>query len=361
MAFSAAASPSLVLSRLGAQNLGATPWANFVRLYAAEVMVSYKRASILAPLVKQKTISKGKSTTFPLLGRTTAEYFTPGYEITGGQIRAGERQVTIDDLLISAQSIYSLDEAMNYYDVRSQYSAEAGLALARESDRNIARMLMKAALSTDYTSAGNLIQAYTQFDEEDFTANQQIGDVSGDELDPSALVYAIQMAVKILKKKDIPTDGLSIVLAPDQYFALTDPRDANKLTYMNTQYGGVGNVAGFTVPKIGGIPVYMSNNFDPTDLFNTSTGVSTGQLPLASTVGSGRTAAYDMPVAYLPTAKKIKGMIFSKDAVCSVSLLGMQVESEYQMQYQRTLMLAKKAEGHNVLRPAGAVALYSVS
>ena len=363
MAFSSAANPSLLLSRLGDNNLaGTTVWNNFIRLYAAEILTAYKRSTVFAPLVRQKSISKGKSTTFPMLGRTSVEYFTTGNEIVGGQIRAGERTVTIDDLLISAQSIYTLDEAMNYYDVRSQYSFESGQALARETDRNICRMLVKAAMATDTTAAANLVQSYTQFSEEEFTPNIQIGDVSGDELDPTAIAYSIQMAIKTLRKKDIDTTGMTVVLAPDQYFALIDVRDSSKLTFMNRDFGGVGSLNdGTTAPQIGGLRIVMSNNLDTTALWNTSTGVTTDQAPLAASVGSGRTAAYDMPSTYLATAKKVKGLVFSKDAVCSVNLLGMQVESDYQMQYQRTLMIAKKAEGHNILRPAASIALYSVT
>lgn len=358
--FSAAANPSIVLSRLGQNNLSGVVWDNFIRTYAAEVLTAYKRSTVFAPLVRQKTISRGKSTTFPLLGRSTAEYFVPGNEITGGKLRAGERTVTIDDLLISAKSIYTLDEAMNYYDVRSQYSFESGEALSRETDRNICRMLVKAALSTDLASAADLVQSYKQFSEEEFTDNVQIGDTAGDELDPTAIAYAIQQAIKTFRKKDIDTSGLVVVLPPDQYFALIDVRDKDKLTYMNRDFGGTGSISGTSAPAIGGLNILMSNNLDVDTLWNGTTGVTTDNAPLADSVGSGRTEAYDVPLDYLAAAKKVKGLVFSKDAVCSVNLLGMQVESKYQMEYQRTLMLAKKAEGHNILRPAAAIALYEV-
>jgi len=358
--FSAAANPSLVLSRLGSNNLENVAWGNFIRTYTAEVLTAYKRSTVFAPLVRNKSITKGKSTTFPMLGRSTAEYFVPGNEITGGKLRAGERTVTIDDLLISAKRIYNLDEAMNYYDVRSQYSFESGQALARETDRNIARMLVKAALATDLASAANLVQSYTQFDEEEFTGNMTIGDVAGDELDPLAIAYAIQMAIKTMSEKDIDTDGLVVVLPPDQYYALIDVRDSSKLTYMNRDFGGVGSISGKTAPNINGLNIIMSNNLKASTLWNNSTGVTTDSAPLSAALGSGRTLAYDMPLTYLPTALKVKGMVFSKDAVCTCNLLGMQVESVYQAQYQSELMITKKAEGHNILRPASAIALLSV-
>ena len=45
------------------------------------------------------------------------------------------------------------------------------------------------------------------------------------------------------------------------------------------------------------------------------------------------------------------------DAVATAKLMDMSVESEYQINRQGTLMVAKYAMGHNVLRPACAVSL----
>ena len=56
-------------------------------------------------------------------------------------------------------------------------------------------------------------------------------------------------------------------------------------------------------------------------------------------------------------ANKVRAIIMSKDAVATVKLMDLSVESEYQIQRQGTLLVAKYAMGHNVLRPAMAVAL----
>ena len=56
-------------------------------------------------------------------------------------------------------------------------------------------------------------------------------------------------------------------------------------------------------------------------------------------------------------AKRIRGFVFTPDAVATVKLLDLGLESEYQINRQGTLMVAKYAMGHNVLRPASAIAL----
>ena len=54
-------------------------------------------------------------------------------------------------------------------------------------------------------------------------------------------------------------------------------------------------------------------------------------------------------------------MIFTKDAAATVKLLDLGVESEYQIDRQGTLMVAKYAMGLNILRPACAIGLRSLA
>ena len=56
-------------------------------------------------------------------------------------------------------------------------------------------------------------------------------------------------------------------------------------------------------------------------------------------------------------AQKVRGIVMHKDAVATVKLMDLSVESEYQINRQGTLLVAKYAMGHNVLRPAMSVLL----
>ena len=369
MAMQGASNPAYDVSRLGQTNLTGDVRDLFLKLYAGEVLTAFEAKNIMMPLMRTRTITKGKSASFPFLGRTSAEYHTPGNEITGGKIRASERIVTIDDLLISAQFVPNIDEAINHYDVRSTYSKEAGIALATEADKNIIRTALKAALATNATRAAALVQDYKAFSEEDFTDNVTIGAASGDVTDPAKLAKSIFDAKKEFDKKNVPTDGAFVVLPPDQYYALLDVTDGNKLVYMNRDFGGTGSVASAVVPQIAGMPIYMSNHLVVADVLETSgtsKGQSKGNRPLANTAGSGRTTAYDITnttvdsVNLVDLAAKVKGLVMSKDAVATVKLMDLGVESEYQINRQGTLMVAKYAMGHNILRPAAAIALSSV-
>jgi hypothetical protein len=50
-------------------------------------------------------------------------------------------------------------------------------------------------------------------------------------------------------------------------------------------------------------------------------------------------------------------LIFTQDAAATVKLLDLGVESEYQIDRQGTIMVAKYAMGHNILRPGCAISL----
>lgn len=368
----AASNPAYSVSFQGQNNNTGDVRDLFLKLYAGEVLTAFEEKKVLMDKVRTRTIAKGKSASFPMTGRATAEYLTPGNEITGGNIRAGERIVTIDDLLISSQFIANIDEAINHYDVRSIYSREAGIALANEADRNVARMLVKAALSTNATRAAGLIQDYKAFTEEDFTDNVNIGTAGADATDPAKIAKAIFDARKEMEVKNVPTEGAIVALAPDQYYSLLDVSDGSKLVYMNRDFGGAGAIAGGVVPQIAGMPVIMSNHANVSNLYaslvtaDPNEGKTSDNQPLANTAGSGRTTQYDLPTAnvdgadMVALAAKFRGFVFTPDAVATVKLLDLGMESEYQINRQGTLMVAKYAMGHNVLRPACCIGLSAV-
>ena len=368
----AASNPAYSVSFQGQNNGTGDVRDLFLKLYAGEVLTAYEEKKVLMDKVRSRTITKGKSASFPMTGRATAEYLTPGNEITGGAITSGERIVTIDDLLISSQFIANIDEAINHYDVRSIYSKEAGIALANEADRNVARMLTKAALSTNAARAAGLVQDYKSFTEEDFSDNIVIGTAAADALDPAKIAKAIFDAKREFDTKNIDSSNAVVALPPIQYYALMDVSDGSKLTFMNRDLGGNGSIASGTVPMIAGMPVIMSNHANVNNLYvnfinlDADEGKTIDNAPLANTAGSGRTTVYDLPTAavdgadMVALAKQIRGFIFTPEAVATVKLLDLGMESEYQIHRQGTLMVAKYAMGHNVLRPATCIALSAV-
>ncbi len=337
--------PHQTPSRLGQLNAAGDNRELFLKLYAGEILTAFEERNIFMPLHRTRSISSGKSATFPMVGTAIAKYHTPGTMIEADSVKHGERVVTVDDLLISTQFISNIDEAMNHYDVRSIYSMEAGYALANQMDKNISRIIAKSASITTKALATSAGLAGV-IDDEAYTSNVTIGTTAAHATDGTKIAAAIYSALAEFDKKDITGDKVC-VLPPDQYYSLFNVEaGVNTLAYMNKDVGGSGSMSMGTVPVIGGVKILMSNHI-PQGNETTTTG---DPEPITST----RTAAYRSNYS------KVRGLIFSADAAATVKLLDLGVESEYQIERQGTLMVAKYACGHNILRPACAISLNTI-
>ena len=324
------------VSRLGAQNQTGEVRALFLKLFAGEVLTAFEEKNIAIGLHRVRTISNGKSASFPMTGVASAEYHTPGQLIEADTLNHAERIVTVDDLLISKSFISNIDEAMNHYDVRSIYSKEMGHALANAADRNILKIIATAA---GMTSSADLPAAQRLTDEV-FTANVAVG-TNGVASTGTDIANAIYASLEEFDSKDVTGEKVC-VLPPASYYKLFGSQDVNQLAYMNRDVGGSGSMSSGQVPVIGGVRILMSNHVPTTDES------SSGNVTPVAASGYG---------SYTGDFSDVEGLIFSQDAAATVKLLDLGVESEYQIDRQGTLMVAKYAMGHNVLRPACAIKL----
>ena len=374
----------------------------FLKLYAGEVLTSFQSKNIMMPLHRVRTISKGKSAQFPMTGKyRDAAYHTPGNEITPTASKQGERIVSVDDLLINAQFIPNIDDAMRHYDIRSVYTQEAGFGLSKVADENILRLAVKASLCENATIAATagMIQDYSAFDDEDFTPNVVCGDAAADIRAPKDIVQAIMDARRVFDNYNIPGDPF-VVMPTDMYydlFKVSSATDMVDFAIFNRDVGGGGSIAGGQVPQILGMPIYVTNHLGyyssgttwVSNLWTQASsnaalvaarpsghkdGAATAPAPLADNVGSGRESQYGVPAGdntddfasgdnqYISNvAMEVRALVMTQDAVATVKLMDMSVESEYQINRQGTLVASKYAMGHNVLRPAAAVSIHAIT
>jgi len=367
----------------------------YLKLYAGEVMTAFQTKNIMMNHCRVRSIKKGKSAQFIMTGKyRNAEYHTPGNEIMPDVVaKNAERVVSVDDLLIAAQFVPNIDEAMQHFDIRSVYTQESGYALAKAADQNILRMAVKAALTTNKERASKMIQDYDSWDDEDFSANVTYAANFANSKKAAYFMEGLIEAKRILESAGAPLDDLVCVMATDQYYSLfkttTNSEDITALTMFNRDVGGGGSVKDIDLPTIAGIPVVRTPHMGTLgasawtgSLWNTANpAVSTGQAPLANTAGSGRAAHYNLPSSYTAATATgsnvgavggldgtsavnledesltVRALVMHKDAVATVKLMDLSVESEYQIERQGTLIVSRYAMGHNVLRPAMAVAM----
>lgn len=299
-------------SRLGSDNLGADKQALFLKVFSGEVLSAFRERNVFMPRHRVRTISSGKSAQFPATWKASASYHTPGEEITGQSIEHSERVITIDDLLLSDAFIPNIDEAMNHYDVRSEYSFQLGAALAKEFDTNVAQVAVLAARASSTTTSGNGGTALTDAD----------ADTSA-----SSLVATAFDAAQTLDEKDVPEEDRFLFVKPAQYYNLVQEDSVIDVDLQESRNGGrdsgrIYRVAGFEIVK--------SNNVPTT---NVTTGDADYQGDFSTTVA----------------------VAMHRSAVGTTKLIDLATEMEYDMRRQGTLMIAKYAIGHGILRPESAI------
>lgn len=307
------------VSEIGKVNNAGTADALFLKVFAGEVLTSFEQATVTADKHMIRTIANGKSAQFPVMGRSSATYHTPGNEITGTDINHNEKVITINDLLLASHFIANIDEAKNHYDVRSVYSQEMGRALAFQMDKHVLQTMVQAAAAsanvgdTGY-AAGTVITS----------AN------SGTQA--SALITALFDAAEALDDAYVPSEGRYAFLKPEQYYLL-----ANASNAINVDFSGRGSIADGSVPQLAGINLIKTPHLPTSNV--TGTGVDAG--------GAGARQAVD--------ASNTTAIVAHTSSVGTVKLMDLAVESEYDIRRQGTLMVAKYAMGHGVLRPEAAV------
>ena len=182
--------------------------AQFLKLFTGEVLTAFAENNIMKGLHRERTITHGKSASFPTIWKAAAEYHKPGTPILGNnKILHGERIIHIDDLLTSSVFIYDLDEAKNHYEIRGDYSREVGAALAREYDQKTMRV---AALAARSSGAVTGEPGGSTFSSADFATDLINKDYGG------AGVYAegsiLKVAnISIKKSNNVPNAAVSAV------------------------------------------------------------------------------------------------------------------------------------------------------
>jgi hypothetical protein len=313
-------------SRLGVVN-GASPSdfattnALFLKVFAGEVLTAFDETNVMKDLHVSRTIASGKSASFPVTGKANAAYHTAGTPLLGTQaIKHNEIVINIDDVLVADTFIANIDEAKNHFDVRAEYSRLLGMALAKEFDTRTMRVGLLAARGAATITGQNGGSALV-------SAN------SG--TDGATLAAAIFNAAQILDEKDVPENDRVAIVKPEQYYNLVQTTSV-----INRDWGGAGVYADGTVLRVAGIQIVKSNNLPTANV--------------AAVSGENNTYSGDFSTT--------TALVMQKSAIGTVKLMDLAVErtsGDFEVMYQGTLMVAKYAMGHGVLRPECAVEIKS--
>jgi len=342
-------------SRVGLIEGGSDNDALFLKKFSGEILQTFEESNVFKALHTIRTIENGKSAQFPVTGIASAAYHTPGENIADGgnsylsDIKKTEKIINIDKMLIASTFLANIDDVKNHYDIRSVYANELGKALAVRFDTALAKVFMAAARQSANLSQVGKAGGQLDIPNNDFSAPGVAGTPAS--FTGADLVAAFFTAAQKLDENDVPSDGRFCVLRPQEYYKLVTGADSsnsfNLLSAVNSDIGGQGSIAQGTVPQIAGISIYKSNHIPSTDLSGTSSG--DGESSNDVFLGNG--------VGYNGDFRNSLGIVSHSAAVGTVKLLDLATESEYQIERQGTLFVAKYAMGHGVLRPECAIEL----
>ena len=361
-------------SRIGQIDKAGDVDALFLKVFSGEVLTTFEENNIMLPLHRTRTISSGKTAQFPTTGVASATYHTPGESLFGDEYTAAstylakvahsEVTIAIDGVLTASAFVNDIDEAKNHYEVRSIYSTEIGRQLAYHADKAIMRTIVGGARATAdrfantvsdslQTYGGGVIQlggatpAGLELNPDEgfaVTADLVGGSVNGaaglvaDAKGSELMLDTIFTVARLMDEKNVPADGRYCVVPPSVYYKLiTGNQDAINRDYGNDSNG---SIAQGNIVSVAGVRILKSNHVPTTD---------ESASALLSHAGINNDL-FGADSGYGGNCAETVGFIFQTDAVGTVKLLDLAMESEYFMERMGTLMMAKYAMGHGVLR-----------
>ena len=295
-------------------NTYATKYATALKLFSGEVFTAFNNASIFKGLVRNYTLRGSKSKQFLLTGKLSAGFHTPGQPILGDTaLKANEKTLLLDDLLVASQFVYDLDEVISQWSTRSELSKQIGESLANFYDLRIARVLDMASREASVVTG------------EPGGFEVSIG--SGNQLNAQKIVDGFFEAASVLDERSAPQEGRSAVLSPRQYHSLVSSVDTNILNRdLGNSQGDLNSGKGLV--SIAGIRIYKSNNLPFMAAYNTAVSGENND--------------------YTDTNATCCGLIFHKQAAGCVEAVAPTIETtsnDFNVQYQGQLIVGKLAMG----------------
>ena len=299
----------------------------YLDVFGGEVLTAFDNATVTLDKHTVKSLNGGaKSYRFPKTWKADAEYHSPGTELLGNDFTTGETTINVDDILVSHYAIADLDRILSHFDMRSIISNEMGRALAKVFDKNVFRQLITAARDTGsspFPGGESIVDANLT----------NTGTISGIDW-----IDAIRDANLRLFNKDVPEDmPRYLAVGAEVFDAIKYAKDSNgQYLILNRDFqadsaGGISS-RGETI-QIDGVTVVKSRNIPGTD-------------------ESADATVYSK---YRGDYSTVTGVMWCPQAVATVKLLDISMETERDVRRLEDFMVSKMFVGHGTMRPEMAI------
>ena len=292
----------------------------FMKVFSGEVLTAFARNTVMMSRHQVRTIDHGKSASFAVMGRTRAKYLAPGNSLDDQRkkFEHSEKVIAIDGLLTADCLITDIDDAMNHYDVRVEYSRQLGEALAQSADCAIINELANMAAKEAPEAAENIPDNGSGADKVKGTG-KAFEFATGLELSQSAeygnkIIEGLLAARAAFTKNYVPMGDRYCLLTPEGYSALIKalmPDSANYQALFDPNSGKLQTICGFEVIEV---PHLLNDGVDGKHSLNTKF-----------------------------TDAKLQGIVFHRSAVGTVKLKDLAMERARRAEYQADQIIAKYA------------------
>ncbi len=292
----------------------------FMKVFSGEVLTAFARNTVMMSRHQVRTIDHGKSASFAVMGRTRAKYLTPGDSLDDQRkkMEHNERVIAIDGLLTADCLITDIDDAMNHYDVRVEYSRQLGEALAMAADCAVINELANEAAKDATSKDGNIPDNGTGADKVlgtgkafEFVTGL---DISQDADYGNKILEGLLAARAQMTKNYVPMGDRYCLLTPEGYSAVLKalmPDSANYHALFDPNTGKLQTICGFEVIEV---PHLLNEGVDGKHALN----------PMIETAG-------------------LQGIVFHRSAVGTVKLKDLAMERARRAEYQADQIIAKYA------------------
>jgi hypothetical protein len=321
----------------------------FLKVFSGEVLTTFNTSTVMLDKHTIRTIPSGRSAQFPITGRLSSSYHTPGTEITTVQQGVQqERTINVDARLICPVFFPDLDEALTHYDYRSIYTREAGLTLARQFDIKTLQVALRAA-----RSAHNLGTPPAHYPA---ATEKQITNATA-ATNAESLLQSIAKAAELLDRSDVPETDRYAIIRPAQYYLVLNDGQA-----VHRDFGNTGSQQRAMWTEWAGIRIYKSNHLPSTDL-TTSNALFTSGAAHAGVRSATDFFYSDADQADQATVEQndysgnfttTVASVFHRSAIGTLKIQDISTQIEPSVRHQGTLVLARYLMGHGVLRPESA-------
>lgn len=341
--------------RFGSNADNATPLPSdlWLPLFGGELLARYDENLLLKAMVNSKTIPHGTTLKFPRSWKMTAERHAAGEEMLGLPLDMSEISISVDDRpIVSHRDLDDIDLKMSHFEIRNQIATEMARAIAREEDQNIAKLLVKtsrtaAPANGPFPGGGNdqLGGAYI-----DAALNDDDGVPSsaGSRAAAGALIKALDSAALKFIDRDIPEQDRFAVVRPGLWMALR----VFGVPVSAAEMYGAGATAGpfWQQPGLGNqMPVKEVPQRTMSLMYNGFQIFQSPNLPSTNVV-TGETK-------YQGDYTNTAGVIFQKEAMAYLSLMGLKMETFRDTRRQSDFVVASILGGGGALRPDSAIEL----